>query len=43
MVSLGTGVAFLGAILAVALSCAGSGRGVGIAGEAGSGAIFFSG
>ena len=39
MVSLGTGLAFLGAILAVALSCAGSGRGVGIAGEAGSGVI----
>ena len=39
MTSLGTGIAFLGAILAVGLACAGSGRGVGLAGEAGAGVI----
>lgn len=39
MMSLGTGLAFLGAILAVALACAGSGKGVGLAGEAGNGVI----
>ena len=41
MTSLGTGIAFLGAILAVGLACAGSGRGVGLAGEAGAGVIDF--
>lgn len=35
----GTGLAFLGAALAVGLSCAGSGRGVGLAGEAAAGAV----
>lgn len=39
MMSIGTGIAFFGAILAVALACIGSGRGVGFAGEAGNGVI----
>ena len=39
MISVGTGVAFLGAVLAVCLACAGSGKGVGLAGEAGNGVI----
>ena len=36
---IGTGIAFIGACLAVGMSCAGSGRGVGIAGEAAAGVV----
>ena len=36
---IGTGIAFIGACLAVGASCAGSGRGVGIAGEAAAGVV----
>ena len=36
---IGTGIAFIGATLAVGLSCAGSGKGVGIAGEAAAGVV----
>lgn len=35
----GTGLAFLGAALAVGLSCAGSAKGVGLVGEAGAGVL----
>ena len=36
---LGTGIAFVGATLAVGMSCAGSGKGVGIVGEAAAGVV----
>ena len=36
---LGTAIAFIGATLAVGLACAGSGKGVGIAGEAAAGVV----
>lgn len=36
---IGTGIAFIGACLAVGMSCAGSGRGVGIVGEAAAGVL----
>lgn len=35
----GTAIAFLGAVLSVALACAGSGKGVGLVGEAASGVL----
>lgn len=37
--TIGTGLAFLGAALAVGFSCAGSAKGVGIVGEAGAGIV----
>ena len=36
---IGTGIAFIGATLAVGMACAGSGKGVGIAGEAAAGVV----
>lgn len=39
LVDCGTQIAILGAILAVGLACAGSGKGVGIAGEAAAGVV----
>jgi len=36
---IGTGIAFIGACLAVGMACAGSGKGVGIAGEAAAGVV----
>jgi len=39
LASCGTQIAFIGAVLSVALACAGSGRGVGLVGEAASGVL----
>lgn len=36
---IGTGIAFIGATLAVGFACAGSGKGVGVAGEAAAGVV----